>query len=409
MACHSHLPPNHLRTRAEKIKCALKNTGLTLSRLSVLTSNHYGRASPYFIPPTFLYKLATGVTPHVCQIAALSVVTSYRFTDWMTAFGFDLDQIPRLQVKLHREHTVLVTPIERDKYGRLSPPGATSTVAKTRTLPHWASKLIHESAGPYLYAKIGDADTSAFPELLPGSIVRVDTRRVDVMPFGDDANRGPICLVEYLGGLTCCRVKRLDDRHVLLLSNQSVRSSFPLRLDQEARILGRVDGELRPRQATPAFKPVAESGIERSLLHPNPESGSNLSDLVRTSRQRSSLTFRSAHEMSLKIARAMNDKHYAISIGLLSDYEAIETPPRHAAKIMTFCILYGIEFFQYLRCANIRCDDSSKSPPMQPMWGRQQEKLPVPWAAGRTTRTDFPRSLIVAQNEASRSLGRIAM
>jgi len=90
----------------------LAPVGLHRHPASLGTGKRYGSRSPYFIPPTFLYKLRSGVTPHVCQIVALSESTGYRFVDWMRMFGFDLHQIPRLQVQLHTERTVLVTPIE---------------------------------------------------------------------------------------------------------------------------------------------------------------------------------------------------------------------------------------------------------------------------------------------------------
>ena len=72
-------------------------------RLSDITARRYGSKTPYFIPPTFLYKVRRGITPHICQIAALSEITGYRFVEWMQMFGFDLHQIPFLQVRLHPE------------------------------------------------------------------------------------------------------------------------------------------------------------------------------------------------------------------------------------------------------------------------------------------------------------------
>jgi hypothetical protein len=398
MACQLYLPPVDLHRRSERIKCAFKNTGLTMARLSALTAHQYGRASPYFVPPTFLYKLATGVTPHVCQIAALSVFTSYRFTDWMTAFGFDLAQIPRLQVKLHRNYTVLLTPIEKEIQERISSEVTASGFAGWHTSARREGKSVG-SVSPYIYAKIGTTDMSAFPELLPGSVIRVDSHRNYCGLFSVDASRGPICLVEHLGGLTCCRVKRLDDRHVLLLSNHSVQPSFPLRLGPEVRILGVIDGALAPRHATRTLEDNSRSVIERSVLDRDPRNVSRLSALLRSSRQRSRLTFRTAHEISLQIARAMKDKHYAIAVGLLSDYEAIDRPSRHMAKIMTLCILYGIDFFQYLRCAEIVYDDSPRSSLLQDMVGRREGgRLRLSRARGQTTLKEFPSSLVAAQS-----------
>jgi len=104
-------PRNGSNFQVEGISRILRRSH-TVTQLSIRTEKVYGNRSPYFIPPTFLYKLRSGVTPHVCQIVALSESTGYRFVDWMRIFGFDLYQIPRLQMQLHPESTVLVTPIE---------------------------------------------------------------------------------------------------------------------------------------------------------------------------------------------------------------------------------------------------------------------------------------------------------
>jgi hypothetical protein len=203
-------------------------------------------------------------------------------------------------------------------------------------------------------------------------------------------------------------VKRLDDRHILLLSHQSAHSLFPLRLDEEARILGRVDTELRPRQVTNVSNPGADSGTTTSLLRRNSQSVPKLCALLQTHRERSGLTFRSAHEISISVAQALHDKHYAISIGLLSDYDTIDTAPRHTGKIMTLCILYGIDFFQYLNCADIQYDDSRKSPlPMTTYF--QKVNPPLGRPTGQKVRTDFPLSLVEAQNEVIESCSRRTM
>jgi type 1 fimbria pilin len=47
-----------------------------------------------------------GVTPHICQIAALSTITRRRFIDWMADFGIDLTQIPLRQIQMQRERAL---------------------------------------------------------------------------------------------------------------------------------------------------------------------------------------------------------------------------------------------------------------------------------------------------------------
>ena len=409
MLCQSDLSPDlssiDLRRRAAEIKCALKSAGLTLSQVSALTIRRYGKSSPYFLPPTFLHKLIAGVTPHICQIAALSAITRCRFTDWMRAFGFDLPQIPRLQVRLHRERTVLITPVERERRETIAGPYKTGAIADTNHFSGFRSTTPLSPVDElYLYAKIGTSDSSTFPELLPGSIVRVDTRSKGLDGFSDNARSGPIYLVERVGGLTCCRVKQIDNRHILLLSQLSPQSSIPLRMEDEVRILGKIDTELRPAQVAPVLSHSTDSGLTNSSLRQNLHNTSRLCALLQASRERSGLTFRSAHKISILIAQAFHDKHYAISIGLLSDYETMNHPPRHIAKIITLCVVYGIDFYHYLNCAGIPFNDPEISP--MPGTSAQQRNPPLTWPTRPKDRTDFPLSLIEAQNEVVRSFPR---
>jgi hypothetical protein len=320
----------------------------------------------------------------------------------MRAFGFDLPQIPRLQVRLHRERTVLITPVERERGAQIAGPYETAAIPDVNHCCGLGPAIpLNPVDDLYLYAKIGTADSPTFPELLPGSIVRVDTRSKGLGGFSDNARNGPIYLVERVGGLTCCRVKQIDNRHILLLSRLSPQSSIPLRLEDEARILGKVDTELRSAQVAPVLSYSTDSGLTSSSLRQNLHSTSRLCALLQASRERSGLTFRSAHNISTLIAQTLHNKHYAISVGLLSDYETMNHPPRHVAKIITLCILYGIDFYHYLNCAGIPCDDSEKSP--IPGTSIQQRNPPLTWPTAPKNRTDFPLSLIEAQNEVVQS------
>jgi hypothetical protein len=317
-----------------------------MARVSALTSLRYGRETQYFIPPTFLFKQKRGVAPHICQIVALSQITGYRFADWMNVCGFDLKLIPDLQLKIHTERTAIVTP------GRAVPAGDSSPIA-------WDSRL-QKTNGRYFFAKIGSRDAVVYPRLLPGSIVRAD-RSYSPHVLDDASSRDRLWLVEHSGGLTCCYVKRVDTEHVVLLPNRPPLSAWPLRLSREARILGLVDLELRPREPA-QFKPTC--GPAKSELLPatsHGPSGTTFSKLLRVSRSRAGLTLRAAHEMTDRVARLLQNRHYRISLGLLSDYEATDKLPRHVAKIMTLCIVYGIDPWELMEAGGIHIDDSNKA------------------------------------------------
>src|ERR1700730_892785 len=201
----------HLDARVESIRNILAQGGQYVAGLSFASRQRYGTRSPYFIPPTFLYKLRLVITPHGCQIVALSEITGYRFLDWMRVCGFDLHQIPRLQVRLHTERTVLVTPIQ----------------FQTSFLPEsWASDesfpgpsicsrpgtVGRSGSGRYLFAKIGRRDAVVYPELIPGSVVRVDRCHAHGMRVADQrAMPDRLWLVEHPGGLTGSLVRWIDD------------------------------------------------------------------------------------------------------------------------------------------------------------------------------------------------------
>jgi len=93
----------------------------------------------------------------------------------------------------------------------------------------------------------------------------------------------------------------------------------------------------------------------------------SFSDLLRASHLRTGLTFRAAHVLTEEIAHILADRSYAISLGLLSDYEAMDRLPRHIAKIISLCIIYCIDFRELMETTGLNIDDSSKMPiPMVP-------------------------------------------
>jgi hypothetical protein len=343
--------------RAESFRNILSQEGRTITQLSAATRRRYGSNSSYFIPATFLYQLRSGVTPHVCQIVALSESTGYRFVDWLRMCGFDLQQIPRLQIRLHPERTVLVTPMEDCFEPFLPPPsfgyerGATSS-----SISHLNEGGAHRH---YLFAKIGTNDALVCPRLPPGSIVRVDRYYAHRL-------RGAIShllwLVEQPNGLTCCQLRWIDDRQIVLLPSRPPWGRWPLRLPTEARILGVVDMDFRLRELV-NLQPRAEpTNLELFFSSRQQEERIRFSDLLRISRRRAGLTFRAAHRLTRVMAQILGNREYAIALGMLSDYEAMGKLPRHIAKIMSLCAVYCMDVRELMESAGVYIDDSAKLP-----------------------------------------------
>lgn len=331
-------------SRAAQFKQAVRRVGLTMTQISARTGVRYGQKTPYFIPTTFHYRLKQGITPRLCQIVALSEITGYRFRDWMKICGFDLQLIFALQLRLTHERTAILTPDD--------------AMAARTFAGSGSAKLVTTR---YLFAKVGTRDAVLFPRLVPGSIVRVD-RFYPTPGSAKGSVDQRIWLVEHAAGLTCCQVKWTDTEHVILLPNCPPLSPWPLRLAHDARVLGVVDAELRPRRAAPN-RPMRSHAIRESVPNLAQECTrrSGLSRLLRSSRSRAGLTLRAAHQMTMRIANLLGNREYGIALGQLSDYEALNKLPRHVAKIISLAAIYGIHVLELLEAADIHIDESEKA------------------------------------------------
>ncbi|MGA9800407.1 MAG: hypothetical protein WBQ68_15455 [Terriglobales bacterium] len=354
--------------RVESIRNILHQDGHTITQLSAATRTRYGSGSPYFIPATFLYQLKIGVTPHVCQVAALSENTGYRFVDWLQIFGFDLRQIPRLQIRLHPLRTILVTPMEDsfDPFPSELSPGDESAA-------QWSRRGEWNEPGRYLFAKIGSSDAVGCSRLRPGNIVRVDRYYAQRLRGLDAISMSHLLwLVELPDGLTCSQLRWVDDRQIVLLPSRPPWGRWPLRLLSEARILGLVDTDFRaPRPLKLQHVDGSMNLASINMGSTNPEArftpyprdeNMSFSELLRSSRRRAGLTFREAHRLTRLTAQILGDREYGIALGMLSDYEAMGKLPRHIAKILTLCVVYCMDVRALMEAAGMRVDDSAKLP-----------------------------------------------
>jgi hypothetical protein len=345
--------------RAESLRNILGRDGHTITQLSAATRRRYGSRSPYFIPPSFLYRLRIGVSPHVCQIVALSESTGYRFVDWLRMFGFDLQQIPRLQIQLHPHRTILVTPME-DSFEPFLPRPALGHEGGGISAP-WPGPGEWSGQHRYLFVKIGSSDAADHSRLLPGNILRVDRHYAQRVLGLDRVSMSRLLwLVEHPSGLACTQVKWIDDRQIVLLPSRPPWGNWPLHVPTEARILGLVDPSVYPLQHV-KLQPRAWTMNLAPFPLPKPtEEPTKFSDLVRTSRGRAGLTFRAAHQLTHAIARILGNREYGIALGMLSDYEAMGRLPRQIAKILSLCIVYCMDVRDVMESAGVRVDDSAK-------------------------------------------------
>jgi hypothetical protein len=354
----------------DRIRGILSAKNLTLYRVSALAQANYPREPAYHIPRNFYFQLrSAALSPTLYQLFALSRVSGYSLVDWLEVFGFRLDAIPCLQAALSHPRTTLLDrsvsdvrrpiPWFRDHPTRGRPP---AVAPLSQLLESSGERCIASTLSPdpgsYLYAKIGRQDAFAFPDLMPGSIVRVNPRFAEKLSpkSGREISRH-IFLVEHSRGICCCHLHFEAKNRVTLTSTQLPFANVELQVGSEAKILGVLDMELRPsarhrRLAQSPCPPPEVAPDLAKLWTPGPLSqgvGAQRPVLsIHSARLCAGLSLRGASEMSRAIATALGDKRYFASPGWLSDFEARSVPPRHIHKLLSVCILYSIRFAEIL-------------------------------------------------------------
>jgi hypothetical protein len=358
----------------ERVKGNLARKGLTLYQVSRKTRALYGRSSPYFIPHNLYYDLGLGTfSPSLHQLFALSSISGYRLNDWLRVFGFNPEDIARLQVLLPSSRTLLLDSSLadpeswvrwfRNKRGNLQTPAIAPLGQLLDVAPPTRLDSISQAtSNNFVYAKIGLEDALAFPDLLPGSIVRADTRLAKgMLPAPNGKARHRLFLIEHANGICCCRLQAVGKNRLLPLSTQLPYAQVELQLQQEVRILGVLDLEIRSL-AKPEQPDVPRKLAEYWRPQALPPEHERLGPLLRRTRLRLGLSFRDLSALSRRIATELGDEQYFTAPGSLSDYEALDTPPRHIHKAITLCAVYGLHFSTFLRSIGLHLDQAGKDP-----------------------------------------------
>lgn len=372
---------------ARRIASILGRAGLSLHQVSLRSEARYGRRSPHFIPHNLYQGLESDdFSPSLHHLVALSQISGYRLEDWCRVFGFRLDNIPRLQLHLPRERTVLLDSSLvddnscvawfRDRPHRAQP---STIVPLSQWLEPSGAKRVRELRAPgpgFLYVRIGAQDALAFPDVLPGSVVRVVPATEHLPPQEPGRISDRLFLIEHGRGLWCSRLSFTKDGYIVPVSRQLPFAQVALRPEEEVRVLGVADLELR------SLANFCQPGTPRALAmrwKPEPLPGvcANLDEQLRVARRRAALSFRGASAMSRKIAQLLGDERYYVAPGTLSDYETTTKPPRHVHKIITLCILYGLPFHTFLRYAGLWIEDDGGNPIPDDLASRGQVPTPA--------------------------------
>src|SRR5215468_7064838 len=359
---------------AERVNVILASRNLTLYQVSQRTKILYGRSSPSFLPHNFYYALGRAdLSPSLHQIFALSRVSSYRFRDWLRVFGFCPENIGHLQASLPSKRTMILdsslddpeawVPWFRNKPGNLPEPEIAPLGRLLESAPRKRlGSLPQTKADEFVYAKIGSEDALAFPDLIPGSIVRANARLAkSMLPAANGKRSERLFLIEHAKGVCCCRIRAVGNNRILPLSTQLPYAQVELELPTEVRVIGVLDLEIRPLLTPePADVPTELAKHWRPSAVVAQES--KLSQLLRSARMRMGLSLREASAISRHVAAALGDEQYFAAPGSLSDYEALDSAPRHIQKAITLCAVYGLRFSTFLKSIGLNGEEDGKQP-----------------------------------------------
>ena len=372
MSFERHMRPN--TGLAERVKSVLASRNLTLHQASQASATFFGRESPYFLPHNLYYDLSHGhFSPSLFQLASFSRVSNYRIRDWLEIFGFDIESIPRFQIQLLAKRTALLDSSLDDPDSSISwlrdvRGGMVSTdIVPLSQLVEWAEKrrlgsLRDLSARNFVYARIGNEDVMAFPELLPGSIVRVNSALTEEALKHITADGSlHLFLIQHVRGLCCCHIRKVGRGRIAMISTRLPYAQMEFRISEEARVVGVVDLEIRSllRMEPPSVAKALRRRWKPELLAPEP---SQLGSLLQRSRLRMGLSFRAAAQMSRELAKLTGDDRYFAAPGSLSDYETLNTPPRHFHKIVTFCAVYHLSLNAIFQALGFSLEDDRHEP-----------------------------------------------
>jgi hypothetical protein len=356
----------------EKMQSILALKDLTLYQVSQHSEKLYGRSSPYFLPHNLYFDLRGGTfSPSIYQFQALSRITGYRLPDWVRLFGFDLQDIARLQTSLPSKRTILVDSSLSDPYAWIpwfrnrvgdkpAPPIAPLGQLLELSGSKRVASLSESNERVFLYAKIGYQDALAFPDLFPGSIVRVNPDIPDKLVFLPNGTSRRIFLIEHSKGLFCCRLRSIGDSTIAPVGTKLSYAQVELRRPQEASLLGVVDLELRPLLMT--NEPEVPKDLGKQWKGRPLSREGKIGPLLRSARIKMHSSMREASAISSRIADLLGDDGYFLSPSSLCDYELLNTAPRHFQKAIALCSLYGLRFQTLLRTIGIAAEESGAEP-----------------------------------------------
>jgi hypothetical protein len=336
------------------IHSILASRGSSLADIARQSRARFSRSPLFHIPPNFYDALRRpSFSPSLHQVYALSVLTGYRIADWLSLFEISFDDAARFQAAWSQRRTAELDAHIYDRKADVSWFEETQPIslgAELTSLGNWLSgmairpldSLSSRLRPSFRYLKIGSADAYSFPDLLPGSIVRVDGRLPSDQLLTQEASRR-ILAIEHDRGILCCRLRIARRGRVVLCPRQLPYASVEFELGTQARILGFVDLEIRQltSREAPEVSPAAGRAWKPATLNMPPPQN-RVGEWIRRARYRSALSFREASERTAEIARQLGHPNYFCAASALSDLETRDLFPRHIHKLVSLSVIYCV-------------------------------------------------------------------
>jgi hypothetical protein len=359
---------------SDRVRRILAARGLTLAEVSRASERRFPSNHLHHIPHNFYHALYSGsFSPSLHQVFALSVISGYQFVDWLMVFGFFLDHISRFQASFSPLRTVELDATVYHPRARIpwledlqtaaldSPIVVPLSRWLTRAVPHSLDSLFPGNQHHFRYVKIGSEDAFAFPEVLPGSVVRVNLRAEAISP--QKARGEPsktLFVVEHSRGLICARLQRSEPRRIVLCPGHLPYAPIDFEEGTQAVVLGAADLEFRPLGLKqPVVPPVLGRFWTPNVLERR-ERSRGVGEWIRQARERCGLSFREASERTRHMASILGEPRYSCAPSSLSDCETRELPPRHIHKLIAICAVYCLSASRILRASGLQLDDGGQ-------------------------------------------------
>ena len=360
----------------EKIHSLLATRGLSLADICRKSRTNSANIRLGHVPHNLYDAISKRqFSPSIFQIASLSTLSGYRFIDWLKLFGFSLDDVPRFQACLPAVRTaeldaqIYDLDSEVPWFREVSRPSFSSALLPLSqwlvpSEPRRAESLAPAMPRAIRFIKIGSQDAFAFPNLLPGSIVRVKplSNTQPEIPVENESS-SKLFLVEHGRGFACSQIYRSGRNQIVLCPRQLPYAPVELEQTTQAAVLGVADLEIRHIVSikTPLIQGKL-GGYWPPVELPGRLPARHVGALIRRARKRSGFSFREASKRTRVIAQTLRDSRYFCAAGSLSDYETRTSPPRHIQKMISICATYCASAADFLQAAGVQLDRPDQLP-----------------------------------------------